>query len=160
MSKKMIKNIEMMVYDFDGVMTDNRVLITEDGKEAVFVNRADGLAVSAIRKMGIKQIIISTEKNKVVKVRADKLKIGVIQSVDDKKKVLSKYLKLRRINPENVVYIGNDLNDLPAMQIVGWPIAPADACREVKSIAKIVLGKKGGQGIIRELFDMLENERR
>lgn len=156
----MIKNIEMIVYDFDGVMTDNRVLITEDGKEAVFVNRADGLAVSAIRMLGIKQIIISTEKNKIVKARADKLQIGMIQSADDKRKVLSKYLKLKRINPENVVYIGNDLNDLPAMKLVGWPIAPADACREVKNIAKIVLGKKGGQGVIREVFDMLENKRR
>jgi len=154
----MMKNIEMMVYDFDGVMTDNRVLITEDGKEAVFVNRADGLAISAIREKGIKQIIISTEKNKVVKARADKLKIEIIQSVNDKRKVLSKYLKLRRINPKNVVYIGNDLNDLHAMKLVGWPIAPSDACREVKSIAKIVLSKKGGQGVIREVFDMLENE--
>ena len=154
----MIKNIEMMVYDFDGVMTDNRVLIIEDGKEAVFVNRADGLAVSAIRKKGIKQIIISTEKNKVVKARADKLKIGMIQSVNDKSKVLAKYLKLRRINPGNVIYIGNDLNDLPAMKLVGWPIAPSDACREVKNIAKIVLGKKGGQVVIREVLDMLGDE--
>lgn len=156
----MLKNIELMVYDFDGVMTDNRVLITEDGKEAVFVNRADGLAVSAIRKLGIKQIIISTEKNKVVKARAYKLKIGIINSVNNKGEVLSKYLKLKRINPENVVYIGNDLNDLPAMKLVGWPIAPADACRKVKSIAKIVLGKKGGQGVIREVLDMLKNKRR
>lgn len=155
----MIKNIKMMVYDFDGVMTDNRVLLAEDGKESVFVNRVDGLAVSAIRKLGIKQIIISTEKNKVVKARADKLKIGMIQSVNDKRKVLSNYLKLKSINPRNVVYIGNDLNDLPAMNLVGWPIAPSDACREVKSIAKIVLNKKGGQGVIREVFDILENKR-
>ena len=152
----MIKNIELIIYDFDGVMTDNRVLVDENGKEAVFVNRGDGLAVAAIKKAGIEQVIISTEKNKVVTARANKLKIKVMQGVDDKRSLVLKYIRTKKIDPKKVIYVGNDINDLEAMKVVGWPVAPSDACEEVKKIAKTVLSKKGGYGVIRELFDLIK----
>src|SRR4030067_2746044 len=101
--------ISLIVYDFDGVMTDNKVILREDGLESVIVNRADGLAVEIIKNMGIRQIILSKEKNKVVKARAKKLCIPVVQGIDDKKKVLISYCQENNMMLDNVIYIGNDL---------------------------------------------------
>lgn len=150
-----IKSIDLIIYDFDGVMTDNRVLINEDGKESVFCNRSDGLAISRIKQMRIPQIIISTEINKVVKVRAKKLGIPVIHCIDDKESVVKKYCNENNIDLEKVIFIGNDINDLDIMRAVGYPIAPSNASREIKNIAKIVTVAKGSYGVIRELLDKL-----
>src|SRR3989339_1305923 len=121
-------------------MTDNRAL-AEDGKEAVYINRSDGLAIGEIKKLGINQIIISMEANPIVGMRATKLGIPVMQAVENKRDAVEKYLKINNIHlhPDHVAFIGNDLNDKLAMEYVGWPLAPADAYVEVKSIAKIVL---------------------
>ena len=150
-----MKNIKLIIYDFDGVMTDNRVFIDEDGREAVLVNRSDGMAVSLIREMGIEQIIISTETNPVVSKRAAKLQIACLQSQQDKKLAVKQYLQQKGFIKSEVVYIGNDLNDKEAMLEVGWPIAPFDAHEEIKKISKIVLKTKGGYGVIREFLDKL-----
>jgi len=147
--------IELVVYDFDGVMTNNRVLVLENGTEGVFVNRSDGLAVSRFREMKIKQIILSTETNPVVRARAKKLKLPIIHSAADKKKLLLQYLNKHKINPEQVVYLGNDINDLDAMRSVGWPMAPADAHSSIKKIARKVFKARGGEGVVRELLDLI-----
>jgi len=152
-----MNKIDLIIYDFDGVMTDNRALLMENGQEAVFVNRSDGLAVAAIKKIGIAQLIISTEKNLLVKVRAKKLGIPVMNSIDDKKYAVEQYLKKKDINKNNVIFVGNDINDKTAMEYVGWPIAPADAHGEVKNIAKLILSSKGGYGVVRELLDRLKD---
>jgi len=152
------KKIKLIVYDFDGVMTDNRVIVDQDGKESVVVNRADGLAVGILRKKGIEQVIITTETNPVVIARAQKLKLPVIHSVEDKRKVLEEFCKKNKIALENVVYIGNDINDIEAMKLVGWPVCPADAADEVKRISKVVLNIKGGEGVIREIINLLKKE--
>lgn len=149
------KNISLIIYDFDGVMTDNKVLVGQDGKEAVFCNRSDSLAISKIKQIGIPQIIVSTEANKVVQARARKLKIPVLQNINDKKKLIEKYCKERNIDLKKVIYIGNDINDLEIMRSVGHPIAPSDASQEIKDIAKIITKAKGGEGVIRELLDIL-----
>ena len=88
-----INELKLIVYDFDGVMTDNKVYIDHSGNEIVQVNRGDGLGISEIKKLGIKQIIISTEKNKVVSARARKLGIDCLQGIDDKKHTLIEYCK-------------------------------------------------------------------
>ena len=85
------KKIKLLVYDFDGVMTDNRVLVDQHGVESVMVSRGDGYGISRIKELGIKQVIISTETNEVVKRRAEKLKIDVIHGVEDKKTILRKF---------------------------------------------------------------------
>jgi len=151
------ETILLIIYDFDGVMTDNRALVFEDGKEAVFVNRSDGLAVKAIQDMGIEQIIVSTEASPVVRARAKKLNIPFMESVGDKKKVVEKYLRKKKLCRQNVIFVGNDLNDKEVMEFVGWPIAPVDARREIKKIAKIILSTKGGFGVVRELLDKLKD---
>ena len=148
--------IDLIVYDFDGVMTDNRVLTLQDGTEAAFANRSDGLAVNMIKDMGIKQVIISMETNPVVKARAEKIGIPCLQGIGDKLEILKKYLVENNIDKDKVAFIGNEINDVAAMSYVGLPVAPADAYPEVKKVAKIVLKTKGGHGVVRELLNHLK----
>ena len=150
-----ISNIELIVYDFDGVMTNNKVILDQDGKESVIVNRSDGLAISEIKKLKIPQIIISTEENPVVRRRADKLKIECYDGIKNKLISLKTIIEKNNIDKQKVVYIGNDLNDKEAMKFVGIPIAPNDAHQEIKNIVKFVTKAKGGDGVIRELLDIL-----
>lgn len=149
------RQVDLIVYDFDGVMTDNKVLVFEDGREAVFCNRSDGLAIQKIKKMGIPQVILSTEKNKVVEARAKKLNIEVIQGVNDKKSALTAYCKKKKYDMKKVVYIGNDINDLEVMKSVGYPLAPLDADEKIKGVARVVIKKKGAEGVVREFFRVL-----
>ena len=121
----------------------------------VQVNRADGLGVAEIKKMGIKQIIISTEKNPVVSARANKLDIHCFQGIDSKKDKLLKYCQEININLSQVAYVGNDINDYDAMAISGFAFCPADAHQNIKEIADHILLTNGGNGVIRELFDVL-----
>ncbi len=155
MNKVDIKNIELIIYDFDGVLTNNKVLVFQDGAEAVFCNRSDGLAISKIKQLGIPQIIVSTESNKVVKIRARKLDIPVIQNVKNKKQIVEDYCKKHNINLKKVIYIGNDVNDLEVMKIVGYPMTPIDGSQEVKEMAVWVIDKKGGEGVIREMLNII-----
>ena len=136
-------------------MTDNKVYIDEKGKEMVRVNRADGLGVAEIKKLGIKQVIISTEKNTVVSVRARKLGISCLQGIADKKIALIDYCRKYNFVLKYVAYVGNDINDKEAMEIVGTTICPADAHESIKAISNHVLKTKGGNGIIRELLDLI-----
>ena len=150
----MINNkIDCIFYDFDGVMTDNRVLVDEDGKEAVFVNRSDGLAVSKIKNMGISQIIVSTEKNNVVEKRAEKLGIEVIHGIDDKAEIVKKICSNRGFDLGKVIFIGNDINDLPVLSLVGHGGCPADAYEDW--ISRV----KGGYGVIRDFYNHLREDR-
>ncbi len=144
--------LELIVYDFDGVLTDNRVLVSQDGMESVFCNRSDGLAIEFIKSHNIPQIIISKETNRVVKARADKLKIEVIQGVDDKEVVLSEYCQKYKYSLNKTLYVGNDVNDIPPMNIVGYKVAPQDANEKVKQIVDIVLDTKGGFGVVQDLY--------
>jgi N-acylneuraminate cytidylyltransferase len=148
-------NIDLIVYDFDGVMTDNRVIVLQNGTEAIVANRADGLGVDRLRELGIPQLIISTETNPVVKARSAKLGLEVIGACGDKKIALKNYCEQKGYDLGRVVYVGNDLNDLEAMRMVGFPIAPSDARKEIKGVAKFLTRAKGGEGVIRELVDMI-----
>jgi len=149
------RGIDLIVYDFDGVMTDNRVVIFQDGAEAVVVNRADGLGVAHFRDLGIPQLILSTETNPVVKARAIKLRLEAITSCKDKKIALKSYCAQNGYDLNKVVYVGNDLNDLEVMKIVGFPVAPADADPKIKSVAKLITKSKGGEGVVKELSDYM-----
>lgn len=150
--------MKLIVYDFDGVMTDNKVYVDQNGKETVQVSRADGLGISEIKKLGIKQIIISAEKNPIVSKRAKKLNIECLQGIDNKKRALMKYCNEKNIKCNSIVFVGNDINDLEAMQFCGYSICPADAHENIKSKSKIVLKTNGGNGVIRELFDIIKKD--
>ncbi len=152
-----ISKIDLIVYDFDGVMTNNKVIIDQYGNESVVVSRSDGMGISEIKDKGILQIIISTEKNPVVLKRSEKLKIKCIQGVKDKKKVLIHFCQKNNISLGKIIFLGNDLNDESAMSIVGIPICPNDAHPNIKEISKIILETKGGDGVCRELNELIKN---
>ncbi len=152
---KKFQEIKLLILDFDGVMTDNRVLVQENGKEAVFCNRSDGLAIEILKKAGLEILVISTEKNEVVQTRCKKLKIRCFSNIDNKYKSSLREIKKRNLKSENVCFVGNDINDLEIMKTVGFPVAPADAAKEIKDIARVITKAKGGEGVIRELLDIL-----
>lgn len=148
--------ISLIVYDFDGVMTDNKAFVFENGLEAVVINRGDGLGVSMINKLGIRQIILSTETNPVVSTRGKKLNLEVIQGSSDKKHSLMLFCQDNNIALDKVCYVGNDVNDLEAMQCVGFSIAPKDSHFKILQIANKTTIAKGGDGVIREIADLLK----
>lgn len=151
------KDIQLIVFDFDGVMTDNRVLVSESGQEFVVVSRADGWGVTLLREQGFPMLILSTELNSVVAARAAKLKLPVLHGVDDKEVTLRRYCRQHGYDLDNVLYVGNDSNDIAAMRIVGLSVVPADAHQSAKAVADIVLNTNGGYGVVRELAEMILN---
>ncbi len=152
---KINNNIKLIVYDFDGVMTDNKVYLDQKGNEMVQVHRGDGLGVSEIKKLGIEQVIISTEKNPVVSARASKLAIFCLQGQENKKVALKDYCEKNDIDLKHVIYVGNDINDLEAMDLVGVTFCPVDAHESIKAISDYILETKGGHGVVRELLDFI-----
>ena len=144
---------ELIICDFDGVLTDNRVYIDENGIESVVCSRSDGMAIDFLRKT-IPFFILSTEPNNVVVKRAKKLQIECLNGLSDKKEALLMLCKSRDINLKRVVYIGNDINDLDAMNICGYSVAPSDAHLRVLTKVDHVLGKQGGDGVIREFCEV------
>ena len=147
--------VRALVFDFDGVFTDNTVYVFEDGREAVVCSRSDGLGLDKLRNARLPMLVLSTEKNQVVAARCKKVKLPYLQGVGDKLPALKKWLSERHVALDKTAYLGNDVNDLACMQAVGWPVAVADAYPEVKQVARLVLKKPGGRGAIRELADLL-----
>ncbi|GGZ57029.1 N-acylneuraminate cytidylyltransferase [Streptomyces bluensis] len=144
-------DIDAVVLDFDGTQTDDRVLIDSDGREFVSVHRGDGLGIAALRKSGLKMLVLSTEQNPVVAARARKLKIPVLHGIDRKDLALKQWCEEQGIAPERVLYVGNDVNDLPCFALVGWPVAVASAHDVVRGAARAVTTVPGGDGAIREI---------
>ncbi len=148
-------DVDVVITDFDGVHTDDTATVDTDGHETVRVSRADGLGVERLQAAGVPVLIVSKETHPVVAARAAKLAVEVAQGVDDKTVVVHDWLAARSIPPQRAAYLGNDLNDLPPMAQVGWPVATADARPEVRAAARLVLGRSGGAGAVRELCDLV-----
>lgn len=156
-NKTLLKDIALLVFDFDGVFTDNSVYVTENGDETVRCDRGDGLGIELLKKYrpDISLLVLSKETNKVVGARCRKLKIDCLNGVDGKFETLVRISKERGVDLSKIGYIGNDINDLECMEKVGVSICPSDAYKEVKLISKIVLKRKGGNGAVRELVDLI-----
>ncbi|MGC5394188.1 cytidylyltransferase domain-containing protein [Streptomyces sp. DT20] len=144
-------DIDAVVLDFDGTQTDDRVLIDADGRETVAVHRGDGLGIAALRKAGVPLLILSTEQNPVVAARAHKLRVPVLHGIDRKDLALKQWCDEQSIAPERVLYVGNDVNDLPCFALAGWPVAVASAHDSVRAAARAVTTTPGGSGAIREI---------
>ncbi|MFE7957718.1 cytidylyltransferase domain-containing protein [Streptomyces sp. NPDC057413] len=144
-------DIDAVVLDFDGTQTDDRVLIDAEGREFVSVHRGDGLGIAALRRSGLKLLILSTEQNPVVAARARKLQLPVVHGVDRKDLALKQWCEDTGTAPERVLYVGNDVNDLPCFALVGWPVAVASAHDAVRGAARAVTTVPGGDGAIREI---------
>ncbi|WP_375085877.1 cytidylyltransferase domain-containing protein [Microbacterium sp. LS_15] len=145
--------VRAVVTDFDGVHTDDTASVDADGVERVRVSREDGMGVSLLRAAGVPMLILSTEVNAVVRARAEKLRVPVLHGIDDKESALRGWAEENAIDLDEIAYLGNDVNDLPAMRIVGWPIAVADAHPRVRAEARVVLSRRGGRGAVRELVE-------
>lgn len=160
-----IRRIHTVAFDFDGVFTDNKVYVTDEGRELVRCDRADGLAVDFLRRYRARRapemefFIVSTERNPVVAARSQKLRLDCYQDVGDKLAFLTAHLHARR--PEDsrpfsgLVYLGNDLNDLPVLTRAGFSIVPNDAHPRVKHEADVVLTQRGGEGFVRAAVERL-----
>ena len=147
--------IDLVVFDFDGVMTDNTVTVAEDGTESVRCNRADGWGIARLRERGVQMIVLSTETNAVVEARCRKLGMPCHHGISDKAAYLTTLIAERQIDPSRVAYVGNDVNDLGCLRIVGLPVAVADSHPEVLQAASAVLTRKGGEGAVREFCDLM-----
>lgn len=145
--------VDAIVTDFDGVHTDDTATIDVDGGETVRVSRSDGMGVSLLRRTGIPFLILSTETHPIVRSRARKLQVPIIHSVGDKAAAITEWAAENGVDLAKTAYLGNDVNDLGAMRLVGWPVAVADAHPEVIAAARVVLTRDGGDGAVRELID-------
>lgn len=159
--RSMPEKIDLIICDFDGVITDNRVWVDQDGTETVAAYRSDSVRVKDLRAIGIDVMILSSEPNRVVEARARKMGVEAIHGIalDDKGRVMLEVLERKNIKAENVIFIGNDINDLPCFEVAGWSVAVADAYPEVIAAADHVLNKAGGHGALRELCDLILKNR-
>jgi N-acylneuraminate cytidylyltransferase len=153
--KSLPKKVSLLVLDFDGVITDDRVYLNQNGEETIAAHRGDGMGIAQLRNADVEVIILSKEKNPVVQARADKLGIQAYSGIDDKDKELKAILKKRKIAADEVVYLGNDVNDLPCFPLVGLAAAVADAHPDVIKHAGLITKKKGGFGAVREICELI-----
>jgi N-acylneuraminate cytidylyltransferase len=154
-ARALLCGIQLLVFDFDGVMTDNRVLVFDDGREAVLCSRGDGMGLEMLRKAGVPLAVISKEINPVVGARCAKLKIPCLQGIGDKLVELTRIVGERGLDLAQVGYVGNDVNDLQCMHAAGVAIAPADAHPDALRAADVVTAAPGGFGAVREVCDLL-----
>lgn len=149
------ERIGAIVFDFDGVFSDNRVIVFDDGREAVICDRSDGLGLSELKQLHIPLLVLSTERNPVVAARCRKLEIPCVQGLTDKLVALTQWLSSNGVNLSRTVYVGNDVNDLDCLEAAGCGISVADAHPRAKAASSVVLSAPGGRGAIRELCDLI-----
>jgi len=154
-SQDLLASVQLIVFDFDGVFTDNTVYVSQDGVESVRCWRSDGLGLSRLRKAGVHLFIISTEANPVVTARARKLRLPCKQDVEDKAAALLETCREVGVSPGETMFVGNDINDIPAFKVIGIPVAVADAYPEVSPHVLFRTEKPGGFGAVREVCDLV-----
>lgn len=150
-----LAGIELLVLDFDGVMTDNRVTVHQNGSEAVTCHRGDGFGIGLLLAAGVRVQVLSKERNPVVATRCDKLRIPHVHGLDDKLGRLRELARELSLNPRQIAYVGNDVNDVEVMGWVGLPVAVADAEPPARAAARWVTRHPGGRGAVREVCDAL-----
>lgn len=146
-------DVDAVVMDFDGVHTDDRAYVDQDGRESVAISRSDGMGIAQLRRLGLPLLVLSTERNPVVTARARKLGVDVLQGVEDKAGALQKWLADHGIDPARTAYVGNDINDVECLELVGWPVVVPEAHAEARVRARVVLTRPGGRGAVRELCE-------
>ena len=154
-----LKRLMLVVFDFDGVFTDNKVYVSQDGTESVRCDRGDALGLRRLREGGVAMLILSTEANPVVAARGKKLGLPVAQNCADKREWLRQRLVEEGMDPATVAFVGNDMNDLPAMELAGLAVCPADAHPAVAARARWVLSRRGGEGAVREFCEIVADAR-
>jgi YrbI family 3-deoxy-D-manno-octulosonate 8-phosphate phosphatase len=163
MREGLFKDVKILYLDFDGVLTNNKVIVSEDGKESVICDRSDSLGISMLKNAGISVVVVSKERNPVVSVRCKKIGVECHQGVDDKLKIILEYpahicstvIDNRDWLLRHACYVGNDINDIECMKKVAVPVAVADAYPKVFEAARYVTTRNGGDGAVREVCDLI-----
>ena len=155
--RQLIRKIRLLVFDFDGVFTDNAVWVHQDGTESVRCSRSDGLGLSRLRQLGLQMMVLSTEENPVVSARCRKLKLSCVQGVPDKALKLNELAAAAGVDMAFVAYVGNDINDLGCLKQAGLPIVVADAHPDVVGLGRLRTTLPGGYGAVREICDLFSS---
>lgn len=150
--------VRLVISDFDGVLTDNSVFVNQDGVESVRCWRGDGIGINNLQNAGIPFLVVSTESNPVVQARCKKLRVDAcINGVENKSQEVIKIARKYQVPLESVMFIGNDINDLEALEIVGVPVVVADSHPDIFRTAKYITKLPGGYGAVREVCDLIVN---
>lgn len=150
-----VAQLKMVVIDFDGVLTDNKVFVSETGEELVVCSRADGIGMKKLESLGLKTLILSSETNPVVKARTQKLGVECVQGCENKKTELQKIARKAGVSLHEIAFIGNDINDRECLEMVGVPIIVQDAIAELRPLASYQTQAAGGQGAVREACEWI-----
>lgn len=151
-----LKKIKIVLSDIDGVLTDGGMYYTEDGMVMKKFFVKDGMGTTLLKKAGFLTGVISTDVSLINKTRSERLKMDFVYlGVWEKEKTLDEICTQTKLSPENVAFIGDDVNDLLILQKVGFAACPADAVDEVKKIVHYKCKKKGGKGAYREIADLI-----
>lgn len=154
--KEIMPQINTFIFDIDGVFTNGIVTITGEGELMRQMHVKDGYAVKVALEQGFRIAVISGGKNEGTRKRLQGLGIeDIYLGVSDKKEIFCQLVDGYQLNPEQIAYMGDDLPDFPVMALVGLPTAPADACPEIKSVAKYVSHINGGAGCVRDLIEQV-----
>ena len=154
--EKTKQKIKMFITDVDGVLTDSGMYYSEKGEILKKFNTRDGMGIEILVKKGVVPVILTKENSDIVLKRAEKLKIKVVYvGVEDKLAKAAEILKKYNFSFDEVVYIGDDLNDIPLLKKVGFSCCPFDAVEEVKKVVNHVCETKGGEGVVREVVDFI-----
>lgn len=154
--KKLLKNINTFIFDYDGVFTNGTLIMMMEGEPLRTAYVKDGYAVQLAAKKGYNIVIISGGKSKTINNRFTALKIkDVFLGVENKVKVFNEYLEKNNIKSENTIYMGDDIPDYGVMKKAGLACCPADASEEIKSISKYISDKKGGEGCVRDIIEQV-----
>ncbi|MCK5607140.1 acylneuraminate cytidylyltransferase [Candidatus Pacearchaeota archaeon] len=155
-STNIFSDIKLIAMDVDGVLTDAGMYYSEDGNELKKFNTRDGKGIELVRNEGIKTALITQEKTKIVEKRATKLGINYVhQGIRDKVKVIEEIALKENLTMNQIAYMGDDVNDISVLKIVGASFAPNDASEEVKHIVSYIMSRKGGEGAVREMVDII-----
>ena len=152
---KNLREVKLVAFDFDGVFTDNRVYVGQNGREMVCCWRSDGVGLSRLKEVGVKTIVITSEVNPVVRKRCAKLGIDCITGCKDKLSALKSVMRRQGLSPGEVCFVGNDLPDLDCLKYVGHPVAVGGSADEVLEVAKYITQRGGGAGAVREVCDLI-----
>lgn len=155
-----LSEIRLVVFDFDGVFSDNRVWTNDRGEESVACFRGDSAGLRRLDEVGVDYFILTSETNDAVPARARKIRIDCVRGIEDKLPVLREEVERRGFFLAETAYLGNDVNDAECLALVGLPVVPADAWAEVMPLAKLVLTRPGGNGCVREFCDAVWNAKR
>lgn len=147
--------LHALVMDFDGVWTDDRVWVNQDGTESIVCSRRDGMGLERLRKAGVPMIVLSKEENPVLKSRCAKLKIPCEHGLETKIDRLNLWLDKQGLDLKQTIYVGNDINDIECLRAAGCGVAPRDSHPDALAAADLILDADGGRGALRLLSDMI-----